>query len=89
MARTRTVFPRDRGLQTRMLLTMFLLGALYVAFAGILFAAGDATTTPFKQIIIAAGDGAKAALSAFEHLIRHAAAGEAAPGAARSMLRAA
>ncbi len=35
-----------------------------------LFAAGDATTTPFKQIIIAAGDGAKAALSAFDHLIR-------------------
>ncbi len=34
------------------------------------FAAGDATTTPFKQIIIAAGDGAKAALSAFDHLIR-------------------
>jgi heat shock protein HtpX len=40
MARTRTVFPRDKGLQTRMLLTLFLLGALYVAFAGILFAAG-------------------------------------------------
>jgi alkyl hydroperoxide reductase subunit F len=35
------------------------------------FAAGDATTTPYKQIIIAAGDGAKAALSAFDHLIRH------------------
>ena len=34
------------------------------------YAAGDATTTPFKQIIIAAGDGAKAALSAFDHLIR-------------------
>ncbi|HEY3049660.1 MAG TPA: alkyl hydroperoxide reductase subunit F [Polaromonas sp.] len=34
------------------------------------FAAGDATTVPFKQIIIAAGDGAKAALSAFDHLIR-------------------
>jgi len=34
------------------------------------FAAGDATTTPFKQIVIAAGDGAKAALSAFDHLIR-------------------
>lgn len=34
------------------------------------FAAGDATTTPFKQIIIAAGDGAKAALGAFDHLIR-------------------
>src|SRR3954447_11970942 len=40
MARTRTQFPRDGGLQARMLLTMFLLGALYVAFAGILFAAG-------------------------------------------------
>jgi alkyl hydroperoxide reductase subunit F len=36
------------------------------------FAAGDATTTPFKQIIIAAGDGAKAALGAFDHLIRSA-----------------
>jgi alkyl hydroperoxide reductase subunit F len=35
------------------------------------FAAGDATTVPYKQIIIAAGDGAKAALSAFDHLIRH------------------
>lgn len=34
------------------------------------FAAGDATTVPFKQIIIAAGEGAKAALSAFDHLIR-------------------
>ncbi|NLY95450.1 MAG: alkyl hydroperoxide reductase subunit F [Myxococcales bacterium] len=34
------------------------------------FAAGDATTVPFKQIIVAAGDGAKAALGAFEHLIR-------------------
>lgn len=35
------------------------------------FAAGDATTVPFKQIVIAAGDGAKAALGAFDHLIRH------------------
>ncbi|HLT98457.1 MAG TPA: alkyl hydroperoxide reductase subunit F [Burkholderiaceae bacterium] len=34
------------------------------------FAAGDATTVPYKQIIIAAGEGAKAALSAFDHLIR-------------------
>ena len=34
------------------------------------FAAGDATTTPYKQIIIAMGEGAKAALSAFDHLIR-------------------
>jgi len=33
-----------------------------------LFAAGDATDTKYKQIIIAAGEGAKAALSAYEHL---------------------
>jgi NADH-dependent peroxiredoxin subunit F len=38
------------------------------------FAAGDATTVPFKQIIIAAGDGAKAALAAFDHLLRSPAA---------------
>ncbi len=35
-----------------------------------IFAAGDATTTPFKQIIIATGEGAKAALGAFEMLMR-------------------
>lgn len=34
------------------------------------FAAGDATTVPFKQIVIAMGEGAKAALAAFDHLIR-------------------
>ncbi|GAB3125473.1 alkyl hydroperoxide reductase subunit F [Novispirillum itersonii] len=34
------------------------------------FAAGDATTTPYKQIIIAMGEGSKAALSAFDYLIR-------------------
>jgi len=34
------------------------------------FAAGDATTVPYKQIIIAMGEGAKASLSAFDHLIR-------------------
>lgn len=34
------------------------------------FAAGDVTTVPYKQIIIAAGEGAKASLSAFDHLIR-------------------
>ena len=34
------------------------------------FAAGDCTTVPYKQIVIAAGDGSKAALSAFDHLIR-------------------
>lgn len=35
-----------------------------------IFAAGDATTVPYKQIIIAMGDGAKASLGAFDHLIR-------------------
>jgi alkyl hydroperoxide reductase subunit F len=35
------------------------------------FAAGDATTVPFKQIVIAAGDGAKAALAAFDYLVRN------------------
>ncbi|WP_408591435.1 alkyl hydroperoxide reductase subunit F [Novosphingobium sp.] len=35
------------------------------------FAAGDATTVPYKQIIIAMGEGSKAALSAFDYLIRH------------------
>ncbi len=42
-----------------------------------MFAAGDATTVPYKQIVIAMGDGAKAALSAFDYLIRqHAGRGE-------------
>src|SRR3954466_14590774 len=45
-------FGRDTGLQVRMLITIFLLGALYVAFIGALFAAG----TSFVVIIfIAAG----------------------------------
>src|SRR4051812_11704880 len=35
-----TSFGRDTGLQTRMLLTMFLLGLVYVVFIGVLFAAG-------------------------------------------------
>lgn len=34
------------------------------------FAAGDCTTTPYKQIVIALGEGAKASLAAFDHLIR-------------------
>lgn len=34
------------------------------------FAAGDCTTVPFKQIVIAAGAGSTAALSAFDYLIR-------------------
>ncbi len=34
------------------------------------FAAGDCTTVPYKQIVIALGAGATASLSAFDHLIR-------------------
>ncbi len=34
------------------------------------FAAGDCTIVPYKQIVIAMGEGAKASLSAFDHLIR-------------------
>src|SRR5918911_1331146 len=40
MARSRTVFPRDTGLQFRMLLTLFLLGLLYAAFVAVLLSAG-------------------------------------------------
>ena len=39
------------------------------SMAGV-FAAGDVTTVPYKQIIISMGAGATAALSAFDHLIR-------------------
>ncbi|MDR1369514.1 MAG: hypothetical protein LBJ72_05215 [Dysgonamonadaceae bacterium] len=35
-----------------------------------IYAAGDVTTVPYKQIIIAMGEGTKAALSAFEDRIR-------------------
>ena len=34
------------------------------------FAAGDVTTVPYKQIVVAMGEGTKAALTAFDHLIR-------------------
>ena len=39
------------------------------SLAGV-FAAGDCTTVPYKQIIIAMGEGAKASLGAFDYLIR-------------------
>jgi alkyl hydroperoxide reductase subunit F len=39
------------------------------SLAGV-FAAGDVTTVPYKQIIIAMGEGAKSALGAFDYLIR-------------------
>ena len=44
------------------------------------FAAGDATTVPYKQIVIAMSEGSKAALGAFDHLIR-----SSAPAAATSI----
>jgi heat shock protein HtpX len=40
MAKSRSSFGKDTGLQARMLLTMFLLGLVYVVFIGVLFAAG-------------------------------------------------
>jgi heat shock protein HtpX len=40
MAKPHSSFGRDTGLQARMLLTMFLLGLVYVVFIGVLFAAG-------------------------------------------------
>jgi alkyl hydroperoxide reductase subunit F len=45
------------------------------------FAAGDCTTVPYKQILIAMGAGSTAALSAFDHLIRTSAPAEPAVGA--------
>ena len=42
-----------------------------------IFAAGDCTVVPYKQIIIAMGEGSKAALSAFDYLIRNEAPAEA------------
>ena len=36
-----------------------------------IFAAGDVTSVPYKQIIIAAGEGAKAALSAYDYVLRN------------------
>jgi heat shock protein HtpX len=40
MAANRSNFGKDTGLQARMVLTLFLLGLLYVVFVGVLFAAG-------------------------------------------------
>jgi len=37
-----------------------------------IYACGDVTTVPYKQIVISMGEGSKAALSAFEHLLKSA-----------------
>jgi heat shock protein HtpX len=52
MARQRAKFGRDPGLQARMLLTMFFLGALYVVFIAVLLAAGAGVVT--MVVVIAA-----------------------------------
>src|SRR4051812_41566544 len=52
MPRTPATFGRDPGLQTRMLITIFLLGAVYVVFIGVLFASG--ASTGFIVVIAAA-----------------------------------
>ena len=46
------------------------------------FAAGDCTTVPYKQIVVAMGEGSKAALSAFDYLIRNEAVADLAQAAA-------
>jgi heat shock protein HtpX len=45
MAQQKAVFPRDPGLQFRILLTLFLLGLLYVVFIGVLLTAGAGLVT--------------------------------------------
>jgi heat shock protein HtpX len=68
MAVTKTSFTRDPGLQARMLLTIFLLGAVYVAFVGVLFAAGANA----GLIVIIAGGLAAAQLFASDKIALHA-----------------
>ena len=36
-----------------------------------IFAAGDVSTVPYKQIVISMGEGAKASLSAFDYLLKN------------------
>ena len=55
------------GYKTRSILVINSKGATNLP--GI-FAAGDCTTVPYKQIVVAMGSGSKAALSAFDYLIR-------------------
>jgi heat shock protein HtpX len=44
MTKRRSNFGKDGGLQARMLMTMFLLGLVYVVFVGVLFAVGAAAS---------------------------------------------
>ena len=45
MAQQKAVFPRDKGLTSRMVLTLFLLGLLYVVFIVVLLSAGAGLIT--------------------------------------------
>jgi len=52
MAQQRAVFPRDWGLQSRMIITIFLLGLLYVGFIAVLAAAGAGAITMLVVIAL-------------------------------------
>jgi len=50
---------------------LIVIGAGPAGITASVYAAGDVTDVPEKQIIIAAGEGSKAALSAFRYLAQH------------------
>jgi NADH-dependent peroxiredoxin subunit F len=64
-----TEWLKDSGLELTKFGEIVIDGKAATNLPGV-FAAGDATTVPYKQIIIAMGEGSKAALSAFDYLIR-------------------
>ena len=65
-----TEWLKDSGLEMTRFGEIVIDGKAATNLPGV-FAAGDATTVPYKQIIIAMGEGSKAALSAFDYLIRN------------------
>jgi alkyl hydroperoxide reductase subunit F len=64
-----TEWLRDSGIELNGLGEIAIDARAATSIPGV-FAAGDATTVPYKQIVIAMGEGSKAALSAFDYLIR-------------------
>ena len=64
-----TEWLKDSGLELSRHGEIVIDGKAATSIPGI-FAAGDVTTVPYKQIIISMGEGSKAALSAFDYLIR-------------------
>ena len=75
-----TEWLKDSGLELTKYGEIAIDGHCATNLAGV-FAAGDCTTVPFKQIVIAMGEGSKAALSAFDYIIRNAPAEEIAEAA--------